>query len=273
MLTQLVFKIFILTLVFGFIFNAIFLVLRKFSHVDVMKKHHELAGYVISTLAVLYSIFLGLTATNAQKSHSQIVSRVNKEAYMLADLLMLTRSMPPDESVPLQKGIKLYIKAVVEDEWKLMEERKESPEALKRLSEFTSLVYKYKPDKNTEQLWFSEFLSTFSRFNSSRMERIYSSWESLGTLSWIVVISGAVVVGCSLLFFGTENRKAHILLNYLCIAYLTIMIFVIQAFNNPFSGPERITPKAYEVVFNYYNESHKNIQSPEDLNFFKESQR
>jgi hypothetical protein len=249
------------------VFNLFFLLIRRWIHIDVMKKHHELAGYVISVLAVLYSIFLGLTAANAQQSHEKIISKVDKEAYLLADLLMITKSFPEAEGEKIQKTIKSYIYSVIVDEWRLMEYKQESPKTLQKLDEFMKPIYSYNPKSTDSELWFAEFLSILSKFNSSRLERVYSSWDSLGAVSWMVVISGAVLIGISLLFFGAENLLAHIMLNSLFISYLVIMILSIFVFNYPFSGPEKISSRAYEIVYNFYNEDHKHIISPERIEF------
>ncbi len=45
--------------------------------------------------------------------------------------------------------------------------------------------------------------------------------------------------------------------------YFAFMLFVVYALDNPFQGPIRIKPKAYEVIYNYDVNTHGHLISPE----------
>src|SRR5689334_14998067 len=74
--------------------TCIFLIVRRFVHIDILKKHHDLAGYVIATLGTLYSVLLGFTIVNSQDRYGHIISQVNKEAYLCADLFRTSMGLP-----------------------------------------------------------------------------------------------------------------------------------------------------------------------------------
>jgi len=254
------------------IFNVVFyFIVRKYIHFDILKKHHDLAGFVITTLGVLYTVFLGLTVVNAQNQKNEISSRVNEEAYLAANLIRFVSALPEQQKIQVQQGIKGYLKSVVEDEWLLMGLKQESPKTLEKLEEFWAPLYEYRPSNVRDRLWFSQCLEILTKFNSARLERIYTSWESLGSISWAVVIVGALVIISLLLFFGTENLVAQFIMNSLFVGYFAFMIYAIYSFDNPFNPPQAITPKAYEVVYNYYTEEPNEHKSPEEIELLKHS--
>ncbi len=224
---------------------------RKYIHSDILKQHHELAGFVIMTLGVLYAVFLGVTATNAQKQYNEIDSKVNREAYVTADLIRFTKNLADPDKEKIQDGIKLYLKSVIDDEWKLLGEKKESPKTLEKLNELWKSIYGYQVSSAQDGYWFSQCLTILSQFNNARLERIYTSWETLGTLAWLNLIIGAITLICLLLFFGTENVRAQLALNALFVGILSFMMFSVFLLNRPFDPPNALSPKAYEMVYNH----------------------
>ncbi|MCI0382223.1 MAG: DUF4239 domain-containing protein [Chlamydiae bacterium] len=260
-----------LLFVFGSIafFIPVFFIVRKFVHFSVLKKHHDLAGYVITSLGVLFSVLLGFTIVSTQNNFSKIKERIDNEAYLAADLIRIARSFPEQVRKKIETGIKAYLKSVIEDEWKLMPYKKESLKTLEKLEEFWKPIYEYNPQSEKERIWFNQALDVLTQFNSARLERIYTSWESLGTLSWLALISGSITLVTFLFFFGTENTLAHLLMNSLFIGYFSLMIYVIYALDNPYRPPQILTPKAYEIVYNYYSEEPGSMVSPEEFEYFK----
>ena len=156
--------------------------------------------------------------------------------------------MPFPEEVrnKIRKGVKEYLKSVIEDEWALMADKKESPDALKKLEKLWELIYALKVKDEQKRLWFSQILDVLTQFNSARLERIYTSWDTIGILAWSTVIIGAATIIIFLSFFGTENFLAQLLINSLFVGMLSFMIYVIYSYDDPFNPPQKINPKAYE---------------------------
>lgn len=252
-------------IVLGSIFLGllVFTIIRRCVHHDILKKHHDLAGFIIGTLGVLYSVFLGFTIVHAQDRYAQITSQVNKEAYLSADLYRIA-GIFPEKKEEIRNAIGAYLKSVIEDEWPLMSQKKENLETLKKLEDLWKPFYNLRLKSEEDKIWFSQALQLLFDFNSARLARIYSSWNSLSVFSWIALIVGAIILVSLLFFFGTENKRAHFVLNSLFIGYIALMIFTVYTFENPFEPPQAIQPKAYEIVYNYYHENEKKLMSPEE---------
>lgn len=103
---------FLLTLSVALILSCtVIWVIHRYVHADILKRHHELAGYVIGVIGVLYSVFLGFTAANSQDNYEKIISQVNKEAYLCADLIRISARFLENENILLL--INDYLHSVV----------------------------------------------------------------------------------------------------------------------------------------------------------------
>jgi hypothetical protein len=140
---------------------------------------------------------------------------------------------------------------------------------LKKLEEIWRPFYAFKPTSEAEKLWLAQGLQILIEFNNARLERIYSSWNSLGTLSWIALVFGAVILVSILFFLATENFRAQLSINILFVCYFTFMIYTVYLLDNPFRAPQKIEPKAYEVVFDYYEKTRGKLISPEEARNIK----
>ena len=247
---------------------ASFFLVRRIVPFEVLKKHHDLAGFIIGTLGTLYSVFLGFTIVNSRDRLEQITSRVNKEAYLLGNLSTITDILPADIQKPMQQSIKAYLYSIIEDEWPLMKDKKENPETLEKFRQMWKTYTNFKVQTPMDEIWFADVLNILLDLNSARLERIYTSWETLGVLSWAALILGAVALFILLFLFGTENVTAHLLMNSLFISVVTFMIFVVYSLDNPFRPPNPIQPTAYKIIYTYhFQESGNKIISPEDIRF------
>jgi len=245
------------------LFNLIFFLVRRFVHFDVLKKHHDLAGFVIGTLGTLYSVLLGFSIVSAQERLGLIVSKVNEEAYLSADLYRTTLVFPQDTRAHMQNSILSYIDSVIHDEWPLMQQQLESPITLEKLEQLWALFYQFQPQTEQEKIWFNQAITTLTALNSARLERIYSSWDTLNTLSQLALFGGGLVLISFLLFFGTENLLSQLAINGLFIIYLAFMMYVVYSLDKPFSNSQPIQPKAYEIIYNYYTQTRGKPLSPE----------
>jgi len=258
-------------IIFGtiFIVNVVFLIIRKFIHFSILKKHHDFAGFVIGVFGVLYSVFLGFTIINSQQNLNNIISQVNEEAYLSESLFQSAKAFPKEIRTDMQNKVMLYVKSIILEEWPLMKKKIESPNTLMKLEEMWQSFYDFQPQTEQEKLWYSKSAEILLKQSSARLKRIYSTWESIGTLPWVALIVGGLALISFLFFFGTENTIAHMLLISIFSSYFAFMLFVVYALDNPFSGPINIKPKAYQIIYNYDVKTRGTTIPPEKVDLLK----
>lgn len=259
------------SIIFAAIFVSfiIFILIRRYVHHEILKKHHDLATVLMSVLGILYSVLIGFMIVKTESDFVTIMSKANKEAYLCADLFRVALALPHAFGTETQDLIGAYLYSVAKDEWPLMSKKMESPKTLKALENLWTPFLTYTPKNERETLWFQQSLGILFQFNDARLERIYSSSHELGKLTWVALILGASFIIIYLFFFGSENNYSQMIMSVILVGYLTFLIFVVFALDRPFSPPQMVKPRAYEIIYNYYMRVREKNISPEEKNLFK----
>jgi hypothetical protein len=210
-------------------------------------------------------VILGFTLVNSQQNYLNLVTKINEEAYLTEQLFQAAHGFSPSFKIKLQKNIMIYLESVFKEEWPLMAKKQENPITLKKLENMLSLYYNYKPQNDVEKIWFAKSIDVLLKHSSARLERIYSSWQKLGSLIWTNLILGTIILILFFLFIGAENPKILIFWISLFAGFFIFTLFVINAFDHPFSAPIKIKPKAYKIIYNYDTKTRNTMTSPEAI--------
>lgn len=245
------------------IVNTLFMLFRKKFDITELKEHHEVAGFIITTLGALYGVIVAFTIVNAQEHTTSLRRGVHQEAYMAANLFKTSEAIPVlrDE---IHKKLYLYLKSVADNEWKFMSEKKEDTQTLGRLKDIWYAFYSYQPKSEVERIWFTQSLETLEEMNQARLVRVYDSWEYLDSLSWLALIVGGVIMIGFLFFFGTKNTRFQLAINAAFVFLITFLFMVTYLFNHPFAPPVKISPKSYRIIYDYYK-THGIYEEPDNL--------
>ncbi|MFA6502008.1 MAG: hypothetical protein WCT85_04375 [Parachlamydiales bacterium] len=225
----------------------IFLIIRKCVAVDILKKHHDLAGYIIGVFGVLYSVLLGFGLVSLEEHHGQIIALINEEAYVINDLYRSSMVFPEKTRLEMQRKMKIYVKSVIDEEWPHMFEKLENPVTHQKLKDVWQAFYDFKPKTEQESLWLSKCIDILNELNRARLNRIH--WEGVGFFPWLVLLIGGIILTSFLFFFGTENPRAHLVLNSLFIGYFSFTLYVVHVLSNPFLPPVSIQPKDFNFIY------------------------
>src|SRR5262245_50250014 len=96
-------------------------------------EQNEVAGFFIAVLGVVYGVLLAFAVVVVWEDFEDARTGVEKEANSLGDLYRLADAMPEPTRSQIQQQAKAYARAVIDREWPLLEDGRESPEALREL--------------------------------------------------------------------------------------------------------------------------------------------
>ncbi len=238
-------------IVAALIVNIVFICFKEKFAVNMLKEHHEVAGFIVTTLGALYGVIIAFTIVGVQSQTINLRRGVNKEAYLAVDLFKASQGISALED-PVYKTLFQYLESVVNQEWTLMPKGEEDPATLEKLKQLWNVYYSYRPKTLTEDAWLKQSLSTLQDLNKARMVRIYDSWDYLSALSWLALIVGGVVMIGFLFCFGSENTGFQAGINFAYTFFIIFLFMIVYQFNHPFIAPLKLGPKSYETVYNYY---------------------
>ena len=223
---------------------------KKVSH-HKMKKHHDVAGFILGTIGVLYSVVLGFTVVNAKDRYNQAANTVHTEATMLADLYRDSGFFPETNRLAVRSGLRDYVKYVLEDEWFNKRDHLRAQRVIHNLWNSYSDI---DLDRELVRVWYSQSVTKIDNLMNARLARQFFMHEQLGSMMWTLLIIGGIVTVSFMFFFGLENLMNQMLMTSLLVGYLSFMLFLVYCLDNPFHGAQAIQPTALEQNLIFFDE-------------------
>jgi len=225
---------------------------RIVSH-ETLAAHNDVAGFVYATTGVTYAVILAFVVIAVWEGYNSAKQISDEEANSLGVMIRLANGFPEPARQDVQQGALAYAQAAVEEEWPAMAHRKApSPETSAALDHLFQ-VYE-RPDivASVNATQYQESLSELSDVSAARRERIVASQGGLPSIMWVVLAAGATsLVGLAFLF-GVEDMRSQLAILSGLVIVVSLMLFVVYALNDPFTGGVRVHPDALELVLRQF---------------------
>jgi hypothetical protein len=207
------------------------------------------SGFVHAFAGVVYAVALGLIVVGVQSGYEEMEGVAVAEASLASDLYRNLEAFPAPERAELQRLTRRYVNAVVEQEWPEVSrggERSEPTWAV--IDSIAFLVITTQPTTEQSRLVFPEAVRVVNQLLDRRRERLFLGTSGVGTVTWSVVLLGAVLVIGVAWFFNTPSARAHYALVGAMSAIFGLMIFLIVAMDHPMWGRFSVQPDAFRTV-------------------------
>jgi hypothetical protein len=241
----------------GFGVGAVLLV-RKFVHHSILKKHNEIAGFVFATVGVIYGVMLAFVVIGVWEQYEHAKEVASNEA-MQVYALYRDLSMYPDheQTKPAIEALAWFSLAVVEKEypavrqWKWETPKLANVETRWNMEKLWDSIYKITPKTGHELAIYSEVINNITSLGQERQKRLVISRHDLPEAIWVTVILGGLITLGFTALFGSENIRGQIVITTLLGIVLSLTIFVVIILNSPFVGSVSIKPEGYERVISF----------------------
>ncbi len=212
------------------------------------EEHNDVAGFIYAVIGVAYAVLLAFVVVVVWEEFREASLTVESEANELAGLYFLADEFPDPSKERVQDLVRSYARTVVEDEWPLMAEGKESNRANTLLRELRLAVQDAGANAPVGEVLIDQSLTRLHEMGDARRIRLLEAREGLPTILWVVLVGGAVVTVGFTYLFGLKNNWVHAVM----VACLTLLIcgilFTISALEYPFAGEVKVQPQAIEQV-------------------------
>ncbi|MBX7066399.1 MAG: DUF4239 domain-containing protein [Parachlamydiales bacterium] len=234
--------------------SEILILVRKWIPVQDLKANHDVAGFTLGIVGVLYSVILGFTVVNVQSRSNDVAQTIHTEAICIADLYREAAFFNPEGRDAVRKSLRDYVQYVIQKEWGHPKSKKIDLDVQKIMEKIWNSYYQVSLSDEKMKIWYQESIGKLDSFLNARLARQFSSWERLGGMMWTILISGALITICFMYFFGLERLRAHIIMTALVAGYISFMLFLVFSLDNVFHGPQGIQPVAYNEIIELFNE-------------------
>jgi len=222
------------------------LVVRRLIHHERLKLHNDVAGFMFSTLGVIYAVLLAFTVIVVWENFDKATSDVQLEANSLADLYRNAEGMQFPFSNEVGILLREYGKAIVNDEWKTQEFGEKSAKVQALQDKIWRLYITYEPKTETDRIFFEESVKVLNDLCKYRRLRLMEAKEGISDILWFVLIVCGIITIVFTFFFGTENLNAQIIMTLLLAITIALILFTILEFDYPFTGNLSVSPEPFK---------------------------
>ena len=219
---------------------------RRFSKDGRLKRHHEVAGYMLSIVGTLYSVLLGLVVVDTQSKYQEAREMTQREADSALDLFHLAYTAPKEVRTKLHGQLRSYMRTVIDDEWPSILRTGAFNENAKRpFRDIWWTLTQYEPQTGREQNAYQNLLDEMDDFADGRRYRLIVSQQGLPSVMWGVLIAGGTLTVLFTYLFEVEDAKAQVFMTALVTLALSLNLLLVALFNNPYKGYMRITSRPF----------------------------
>jgi hypothetical protein len=224
------------------------LVVRRLLHSKNLISSHDVGGYLLSVVGTMYAVILGLIVVDAMGKFQEARQTTERESNALADLILLSNQLPPEQRTRVQTLALAYIDRVLEDEWPILDYGRFAPSARHAAIDLINCVSGFDPKTNKEQEIYAAEVEALCEFWNCRRTRINTAAHGLPALEWFVLIVGGVITISFTYFFKLEHLQIQIIMTVMVASMIALCLYLVLMFGYPYSGELKVDPSNFRVA-------------------------
>ena len=232
------------------VIGAVLLVsmLQRWVKQEEVKNSNDVTAAVYNMIGVLLALILGFLIVDAYADYSTASSETQSEATQLFQTYRLAALFDETQRTKLEQAILAYIDSIHDQEWPAMQGLKLGhPQTNARLGDLWELIRTLELKSDRDRAAYDKLIDHLGNAAEDRNERLKIVHESIPGPLWYLFVGVAIISILFLGLFGITNRVLHRMLAGLVTLVLASCIILIHILDNPYSGPLKIEPDAFET--------------------------
>ncbi len=221
---------------------------RRFIHIDVLRRHHEIGSAVFLQLGVIFAVLLAFVFSEVWNEYVMAANAIDQECGNLSGVAILVRELPPSLRQPLETLVQRYLTDVVDSEWPAMTELRQSIAASQSFQALWGRVASLDMQQAGTVAIRDQILSLLSQAHQNRETRLFEMAQSVPYLLWTLLIGFAVVLVGFLLCFGIEYVVSQVIFTALFATSVAFVLVIVHLLDYPFSGALRLPPTSFQTT-------------------------
>ena len=237
---------------------------RRFKATNQAKSHHQVAGYFLGVVGILYSLVLGLLIANLQGKFDRAAVEAQVESNSCSDLWNFTRGLPQAERHRMRLSIKNFYTAAQNESWdKTAISGKEIRGAV-FYSKMWQELMSYQPDGERENSCYQSCLSAMQDLSDARTYRTSFGNHTLPPIVWwMLVIGGALIVVFTYMFF-VQTLATQLLITSCVAGIIALNLFLVNTFEHPYRRDLNLQSQTFSFNPNIFNDDSADKMLPEN---------
>ena len=210
--------------------------------------HGELAGFVVTNIAVLYAVLLAFIAIATWESYAKAIDVVQTEANLAANLSRDTVGLPASTAELLRAEVRQYLRVVIAKEWPAQRAGRVPANGWTNLARIHGEIAGMAPKSAGETVLMQEMLRGLNALYDARSSRLGAVDGHVPAMMWFVILAlGGLTIAYGW-FVKAEGLISHMaMLAGLTVAVTVILVLIVEL-DYPFRGTISVSTEAYEAV-------------------------
>ncbi len=208
---------------------------------------NEVLGIYFNVVGVLYTLILAFVVVTVWQGYDENVVAVENEAHQLLDIRIEAENIPAHYEEPIEAAIISYARAVHEDEWPKLAERKVSALEDEKMDVLLQLRQQMKKDSLYAEDC-AEMIDYIKEARECRHYRLLLTHSSLPDIMWVVLIIGSVICVFLSFLIHVKDMFWQMVLTTLMTSVLAMVLYLLFALSHPYSGNAMIDSHPFEEV-------------------------
>lgn len=209
---------------------------RKLIEPHKRNPHHDIAHAILGPVATIFGILGAFMVATTWHDYAETALNLHEESNALRSLYFNAQAFTPEYCNSVQMLCKSYRDAIIKNEWKIVQEGKDTLIGDDIISKLSKLYFAYPLTTEKERLYFGHSVENLEKLRKYRELRIVDSCTGLLPLLWILfLLGGTTLVSVSLLMISSPGQT-HGAMVVLLAMLIGIMTFAIISLDFPFTG-------------------------------------
>lgn len=222
---------------------------------DKLLPHHEVAGFLVAVVGVLYAVVLGFLVISVWASFDAAQRNADAETNDLSDILHLAKAMPQPTRSRTVGLVARYAIEVRDREWAMLAQGEEDQWARSTMFDAFNAVATMRPADRTpavEALRQASVrdaaLAAFRDLTSHRRLRVLDAQSHVSPTLYFALLAGALILLSFVFLFGVERAALQFTMTALVAAMIGLQIGIIFELDRPYWGAVHIRADAWDLL-------------------------
>jgi hypothetical protein len=232
--------------------TGLYFVRKRYTE-EYLKENHEVGGFFFNAFGLLYAVLIAFVVYVTWTEFDTSIRDIELEANQTYLLYFNAGEFPEPSKTEIRNAVKDYITIVVNDEWKKLPAGDFDIKATHAITKLFDLYSKVDKQFSASSEFYDESITRLNDLSELRRLRILASTSHVPAVVWIILIFGGIVSIAFTYFFGMKNAPVHYTLVAILCSINALLLFLIYDLDHPFTGSDKITTHAFEVVLQVIN--------------------
>jgi len=203
----------------------------------------------LTVVGMMFSVLLGFFIAQAIRDYSSANANILLEANSVGEVFRDSRGLPEVDRMRIRGLCREYVDLVIDDEWPLIAQGKESVKAQECMNRLWEASLSVTPTNVREEVIYNSYFRAMNELGAYRRVRTATLGEGMAPHLLAIIAIGAAAIVVLTFLFAPENKAFHAAILFCLLVPLTLNIFLLSEYSNPFSGIVAVVkPTMFEAL-------------------------